>query len=118
MRLATRSKFHNIKTVVGGITFDSKAEAARYRELLLLASHGSISGLACHPQFELQAAFKDNQGKKQSAIKFTADFSYTESGVSVVEDVKSRPTATAAFRIRERLFRRKFPEIDFRVVMA
>lgn len=32
-RYSPKSKYNNVKTVVDGITFDSKAEARRYQEL-------------------------------------------------------------------------------------
>jgi hypothetical protein len=38
-------KYHNIPCDVNGIHFDSKREAARYEELLLLQKSGAISGL-------------------------------------------------------------------------
>ena len=36
------NKYHAIKTTVDGITFDSRAEARRYRELKLLERAGVI----------------------------------------------------------------------------
>lgn len=38
-----KSKYHNVKTVVDGITFDSKAEAKRYGELKLMEKAGVIT---------------------------------------------------------------------------
>lgn len=38
-------KYHNRKTIVDGITFDSKAEAERYKELKRLELIGVIKGL-------------------------------------------------------------------------
>ena len=38
-------KYHNIKTVINGERFDSKKEAARWQELLLLQRAGKISRL-------------------------------------------------------------------------
>ena len=39
------SKYHSVKTVVNGIVFDSKKEAKRYYELLLLEKAGEIHDL-------------------------------------------------------------------------
>lgn len=39
-------KYHNKKTVVDGRTFDSKKEAERYDELLLLQRAGAITDLS------------------------------------------------------------------------
>jgi len=41
----SRSKYRNRKTVVDGITFDSKREAARWQELKLLERAGEITEL-------------------------------------------------------------------------
>ena len=38
-------KYHSSKTCVDGIIFDSKKEAERYQELLLLEKTGDISNL-------------------------------------------------------------------------
>ena len=38
-------KYHNRKTIVNGHTFDSKKEANRYSELLLLERAGAIHDL-------------------------------------------------------------------------
>lgn len=38
-------KYHNRKTVIDGITFDSAKEARRYMELKLLERAGEISNL-------------------------------------------------------------------------
>jgi len=36
------SKYNNVKTVIDGITFDSKKEAQRYQDLLLLQLAGVV----------------------------------------------------------------------------
>jgi len=51
-------KYHNIKTVVNGRTFDSKAEARRYEELLALERAHVISDLEPQPKFFLSKGFK------------------------------------------------------------
>lgn len=48
-----RSKYGNVRTVVDGITFDSKREAARYAELAALLRVGVISSLVVHKTFKL-----------------------------------------------------------------
>ena len=94
--------------------FDSKAEARRYDELLLLEQAGTITGMVIHPTYELQSAFTDASGTRHKAISYEGDFGYTEGGRAVVEDVKGYRTET--FRIKEKLFRFRYPEIDFRVI--
>lgn len=90
------SKYRAQKTVVDGIVFDSKKEAKRYGELKLLEKAGEITDLATQWPLELQAAFTDNQGNKQRAINYVADFWYFDKKKKkwIIEDVKGvRTTA-------------------------
>ena len=95
-------KYGERKTEMDGITFDSAAEARRYRELLLVQSAGEITDLKVQPEWVLQPSFK--HGKRTiRAIKYRADFSYTEvsTGELVVEDVKG--IETAVFQIKAKM---------------
>lgn len=74
-------KYKNRKTVVNGITFDSAKEARRYSELVLLEKAGVINTLKLQPSFKIVV-----NGVK--ICTYRADFSYTEDGRFVVEDVK------------------------------
>lgn len=102
------SKYNSRKTVVNGITFDSKKEAGRYQELLLLEQAGEIKELRLQSEFTLQEAFTTPQGERVRAIKYRADFSYCrriKEGSDtrwerVVEDVKG-------VRTKEYLLKRK-----------
>lgn len=82
------NKYGNVKTVVDGYTFDSKAEADRYSELKQLMLGGLVANLELQPKFDLTV-----QGVKIGT--YSADFRYQdlEKGVQVVEDVKSESTA-------------------------
>ncbi len=95
-----RSKYRAIPVVIDGIRFASKAEGARYGTLKMEQTAGFITGLECHPRFELH-------GRDGAHIGFyTADFTYIRNGVGIVEDVKSPITArTAAFRRTQKLMR-------------
>ena len=46
-------KYFNHKTVVDGVSFDSRAEARRWHELLLLMRAGEIRALRRQVSFEL-----------------------------------------------------------------
>lgn len=83
---------------LGGYTFASKKEAARYRDLCLLRAGGELRNLRVHPSWVLAV-----NGHRIG--KYTADFAYedTTTGATIVEDVKSRPTKTEAYRLRKRL---------------
>lgn len=109
-RRMRRAKFGNVPTMVGMIRFDSKAEANRYCELRMLAQTKAIEDLRRQVTFALY-------GKNGSPIcTYRADFTYTEGDKQVVEDVKG--AVTPEFRIKEKLFRDNYPEVDFRVVKA
>lgn len=109
-----RSKYGNTKTTVDGILFDSKAEAARYRELCFLQAAGHITQLHCQPVYELQEAFTDNQKKRQQRITYIGDFFYYDGEQPVVEDVKGRETEV--FRLKAKLFKKRYPSIKFVIV--
>ena len=68
------SKYNAKKTIVDGITFDSKHEADRYCELKLLLRAGAITDLRLQVPFELQPAFTVNGKKKIDRYHYIADF--------------------------------------------
>ena len=96
-----------------GKVYDSKKEANRSFQLELLAKMGKIQNLQKQVPFVLQDGFINNQGKKIREIKYIADFVYMEDGKMVVED--SKGVKTEVFKIKEKLFQYKYPEIIFRV---
>lgn len=97
-----RSKYRAVPTVAHGIAFDSKAEAARYGQLLLLAKAGKIENLRVHPRYELIAA--STTRTVAGAIKplrtvgfYEADFSYYDTERRV-EDVKGFDTPLSKWK--------------------
>ena len=90
------SKYKNVKTTLDGITFDSKKESARYAELRLLARSGLIQNLRLQVPYEL---IPKQQGER--AVKYIADFVYTEGDETVVEDVKG--IKTDVYRLKKKL---------------
>lgn len=106
------SKLHNVRTVVDGIAFDSKKEAARYQELRLLEKAGAIKNLRRQVEYTLIPAQRapDRIGPKggrkpgrvlERACTYRADFVYEENGQTVVEDVKGM--RTEVYRIKRKL---------------
>ena len=77
------NKYNAKKTVVDGIVFASKREAARYQELKLLKRAGKIKDLQLQVPYEL---IPKQAGER--ACKYIADFVYMENGKQIVEDVK------------------------------
>lgn len=106
-------KYHNQKTKVDGIPFDSQKEARRFIELRSLLKAGKIRNLKLQPQFTLQESYVTPEGERVRAVRYVADFSYErpvepwQNGciywVSVVEDVKSKATRTAQYEIKRKL---------------
>ena len=80
-----KSKYGNRKTVVDGITFDSKREAARYQQLKMMEKAGEITRLRLQPRFELVP-----KNKTFRAVHYIADFDYffVKDDRYVVEDAK------------------------------
>ena len=95
-----RNKYGAQKTKAFGITFDSKREANRYSELLILQRAGAIKDLERQKEFVLIPAQKINGKTAERAVLYCADFTYTENGKTVVEDVKG-------FRTKDYILKRK-----------
>lgn len=95
---AKRSKFGARKTVVDGITFDSKAEAKRWGELQLAVRAGAISELERQVRYDFA-----HNGVRIGFYK--ADFRYRvrETNSVVVEDVKG--FRTDVFALKAKLMR-------------
>lgn len=87
------SKFYNKKTVIDGMTFDSRKEAKRYQELILLERGKEITHLQTQVRFELIPSQKIGGKTIERPATYIADFVYHRAdGSIVVEDVKSEAT--------------------------
>lgn len=91
-KAAPENKYHAQREQRGELSFDSKKEARRYDELMLMLKAGKISDLRLQPQFTLQEAYTTPEGDRIRAIRYQADFSYRQDGELIVEDVKSEAT--------------------------
>ena len=101
-----RSKYYNKKTVVDGIEFDSRKEARRYSELLLLERAGAIQGLQRQVKFELIPSQRYDGKVIERPCTYIADFVYTDKeGRMHVEDVKGYKNgeAYAIFTIKRKM---------------
>ena len=98
------NKYRNRKTVVDGICFDSRKEAARWCELRLLERAGEIEGLQRQVAFELIP--KSQHGR---AIRYIADFVYIERGRQIIEDVKG--VRTEVYKLKKRMMAEQGKEI-------
>lgn len=107
-----RNKYGNRQVVINGEHFDSRLEARRYQELLLLERAGKITELYRQVEFELiPAQYEEYETGKiikrgplkgqprvkrrclEKACKYIADFTYNdENGEYIVEDTKGDRT--------------------------
>lgn len=81
-------KYKNKKVVIDGITFDSKKEAARYKELKTLEKSGVISNLQRQVKYVLIPAQREDKKLIERECSYYADFVYIRDGEQVVEDTK------------------------------
>ncbi len=100
------NKYKAIKTCVNGIEFDSRKEAMRYQELLLLERAGVILKLERQVKYILIPAqyetyerygkngqrLKDGQRLLEKECAYIADFVYEENEKEIVEDTKGIKT--------------------------
>lgn len=113
-------KYHNKKTVIDGIKFDSKLEAERYAQLKILERAGFIRDLELQPEYELIPSFRKN-GKTWRKTVYKADFRYIscEDDSYIIEDVKgSISVITDVFRLKQKLFEYKYPEFTICIVTS
>lgn len=108
-----RNKYKNKKVEIDGIVFDSKKEARRYQELLLLERNGIIKDIQRQVKFVLIPAQREpdsigarggvHKGKVlENECSYIADFVYFDNVANevVVEDTKG-------FRTKDYVIKRK-----------
>lgn len=94
------SKYLSHKTVVDGITFDSKDEAKYYEALKIRKYRGEIENFELQPKFTLVEGFKKDN-KTYRAITYTPDFViYHKDGSEEYVDVKGMTTQQGELRIK------------------
>ena len=93
-----KSKYNNKKIVIDGRVFDSKKEGARFIELRTMQWAGVITDLECQVEFKLEV-------EGGMVASYLADFTYNRSGQKIVEDVKSKVTKTAVYRLKKKLMK-------------
>lgn len=87
-----KSKYGNRKVFRDGVTFDSKKEARRWSELLLLEKAGAIQNLQRQVRYELIPSQRIDGRVVERAVHYVADFVYEQDGVTLVEDTKGFKT--------------------------
>ncbi|NMF04546.1 DUF1064 domain-containing protein [Clostridium beijerinckii] len=108
------SKYLSHKTVVDGITFDSKDEAKYYEALKIRRYRGEIQGFELQPKFTLIQGFKKDN-KTYRAITYTLDFLiYHNDDSEEYVDVKGITTQQGELRIK--LFHYFYRDLKLSVV--
>lgn len=115
---AKERKYHNEPDTRGALRFDSKKEARRYDDLMVLLKAGMIRNLKLQAQYTLQESYITPEGERVRAIKYVADFFYERATtpdiageihwIPVVEDVKSVATRTDKYKIKAKLLKERY----------
>ena len=105
------NKYFNKKVIVNGIKFDSKKEAKRFQELMILKKAGLIKELELQKIFELQPKYTNNKGEHIRAITYKADFFYYDNHLKqyIVEDTKG--FKTDVYKLKKKLFEYQYPNL-------
>ena len=107
-----KSKYHNEKVVFHNIKFDSKKEANRYAELLLMKQAGEVQSIDLQPRFDYEIHYQRPKkdfpimfgGSMMKTAFYKADFRvFYRDGRVEVEDVKSSGTRTAIYKRKKKI---------------
>lgn len=104
-----QSKYHNKKTTLDGIKFDSIKERNYYIKLKMMQDLGKISELKLQVKFELQPGF-EFQKHKIRPITYIADFTYLEDGKLHIVDTKG--IRTDVYKLKKKMMMYKGYEIE------
>ena len=111
------TKYKARRTTIDGISFPSKLEAVRYRQLKTLQNAGEIKDLKLQVEFVINRGYKDAvTGEKMRAVMYVADFVYFDMQTKrlIVEDTKG--VETPVFKNKWRQCRELYPEFEWRLV--
>jgi protein associated with RNAse G/E len=108
------AKYRGVKTNVDGIKFASKLEAMYYNHLKKLREEGIIKSFALQVPFVLQEPF-DKKGVHYRGIKYICDFDviYADGRREIID---TKAWKTDVFKLKEKLFHYKYPELDLILV--
>lgn len=109
-----KSRYTAYKPVLDDIKFDSLMEARYYIYLKELEKEGKIFQLSLQVPYTLQESFTKN-GKKYRPIIYVSDFVYlNEKDQWIVVDIKGKETVE--FKLKQKLFEFKYPELSLSVI--
>ena len=111
------TKYNAKKTVIDGITFASRLEGERFKQLKLLQQAGEIEGLSLQDEFQIARGWINPEtGEKIKSAFYVADFTYFDNRTKrwIVEDTKGMETAD--FRLKWKLVQSQYRDYEFRKV--
>lgn len=97
------TKYNARKTLVGGIMFDSNAEANMYMALKQWVKDGKIRGLKTQVEFTLQPGYR-SRGKAVRPIKYLADFTFFDIKQNRYRVIDCKGMRTQAYLIKKKMF--------------
>lgn len=105
-------KFFNQKVQCGDHGHDSIKEQNYCAELILRKRAGEIIGFEPQVTFELQEAFRMDNGERIQAIKYIADFVVEhENGIREIVDVKAdNKFQTDVFKMKWKMLKKKLKD--------
>lgn len=109
------AKFRNKKMEVDGILFDSQKEAYYYIELKIKLSKKEILKFTLQPEFLLQSAYVNKDGKPVREIIYIGDFQVWNND-GTVEIIDTKGFKTKEFRIKKKLFEYKYPNLTLKII--
>ena len=111
-----KAKYGNKKVVVDGVKYDSKKEAMRSQELMILQKKGIIQYLEMQKPFVICPKIEGVKGSRDK--KYVCDFFYYDTQIEkfVVEDVKGNYTANLSlFKLKWQLMQHLYPLYEYRI---
>ena len=104
-----KSKYGARKVTVDGIKFDSQLEADYYVALKLRQRAGEISGFCRQGRFVLT---EGSDGER--ATEYVCDFVifYPDKHYEIID---TKGVETEVFRIKQKMFRAKYPKLDLKL---
>lgn len=111
MNFYGKNKYHNVRTNIAGVTFDSKKEANRFIELQMLQKANVIKDLKRQVKFQIIP-----KTTTERAAYYVADFVYFDSKKqkTIIEDVKSAITKkNPVYILKRKLIKYLYPDYIF-----
>jgi uncharacterized protein DUF1064 len=110
-----RTKYRNTVVMMDGHRFASQKEANDYKLLRYREVMGEITNLRLQPEFVLQEAFTDRNGKRQRAIIYRADFMWDDVDTGETHVLDTKGYETQVYRLKAKLFLQMYPQYVYEV---